>query len=161
MKKLRELLLFAFMTTCFGPFIVAVLFAILLSNDFLDAGLLVGGISFIVASILLPLLPFTFRSAMFWGAGNDTLQILGEEFWIYLICTIVLLLPLIGVALIRIKPHIYRVFVYLPLIASLIWNIYSLPLDIHIANIAFIVDIIYLIVAILLDVMATIQRKHT
>ena len=156
MNKLSNFLKAAFALTLFGPCIALILFSIFVEINTSMAAItaIVGKLS---GYVLLPLLPFTYASFNFWISVITSIISLESEFYslneicIFACCTAVLVLPFIGAMFVKSKPMVYRVFVYLPLLLSLIYNMFFSTLDTFWAK-PFLTDIVYLILAIWLDI---------
>lgn len=162
MNKLSNFLKAAFALTLFGPCIALILFSIFVEINTSMAAItaLVGTLS---GYVLLPLLPFTYASFNFWISVITSIISLESELYslneicIFACCTAVLILPFIGAKFAKSKPMVYRVFVYLPLLLSFIYNMFFNALDTFWAK-PFLTDIVYLILAIRLDIMISKRR---
>lgn len=121
------ILLTAFILALIGPFITTGLFtATGLYGDF-DIALFIFEVSLFSAALLLPMLGFTFFNALgcfiFWMITVEGPEsILGVDMvkimLIAAVTFILLLLPVIGMFLIKKSPKLFRAFVYIPLIVS-------------------------------------------
>ena len=164
MNKLGNYLKAAFALTLFGPCIALILFSI-----FVEINPSMAAITAIVGTlsgyVLLPLLPFTYASFNFWSSvllnifSKMEIPYSAKEICIFGCCTALLILPFIGAMLAKSKPMAYRLFVYLPLLLSIIYNMFFNTLDTFWAK-PVLTDIVYLILAIRLDIILSQKRNR-
>ena len=170
MNKIRKFLNIIFTITFLGPAIgVGLISASLtfmqgvLGVELATLILIVGTIG---GCVLCPLYPLTYNSTIFWMnvvASIEQKQIsnvfLIEDIYIFACCNIILLLPIIGTLFVKTKPKLYRMFVYLPLLGSIVYNVFFNTIDIIIGK-PFVTDAIYLLLAIALDISSIIERRR-
>lgn len=167
MNKLNRFIKLAFALTLFGPFIGLMLFGAFVEIAFELAGI-IAFIGAIFAYLLLPLLPFTYSSIYFLSGVLLCISTEGrlpgfdspQEFARYAIFTAVLILPFIGAFCVKSKPMVYRLFVYLPLLCSMVYTMFFDNIGAWWLK-PFITDIVYLILAIILDIKISRERRRT
>lgn len=167
MNKLNRFIKLAFALTLFGPLIAIGLFYVGIELE-IEIALWILLLCAICACLLLPFLPFTYSSGYFLSGVLLCISTEGrltgfdspQEFARYAIFTAVLILPFIGAFCVKSKPMVYRLFVYLPLLCSMIYNIFFAVIDVEWAK-PFITDIVYLILAIILDIKISRERRRT
>ena len=150
-KVLFCILMTAFILTLIGPFITTGLFVVTTEYCDFEIALGITGVSLSVATFLLPMLGLTFVNAfgcvVFWVGVIDGFTFVGYDDVVHLTLSfILLLLPVVGMCLIKKAPKLFRVFVYIPMILAMVIK-YSIckPL-------LCIPDLIYLLLVAWLDI---------
>lgn len=163
MNKLNRFMKIAFSLTLFGPIIMIVSSSLFVPVNYSITGFIVL-VCGVVGYLLLPLLPFMRSSVHFWAIVILEISLgkmpdLSPEICISACSTIILILAFIGVMFIKSKPTIYRFFVYLPILSSMVCNEFFYSVNVSWAN-PLITDIVYLVLAIILDIMVSRNRNY-
>ena len=154
-KALFYILMTAFILTLVGPFITTGLFTVTMVYYESDIAFVIMSVSLFSAISLLPMLGFTFFNALgcvtFWIEIIDGPMIEGNaDFVCNALVTvatfILLLLPVIGMCLIKKSPKLFRALVYIPLIISMAIKLATCE------PISLMSDFIYLGLVVILDV---------
>ena len=158
-RLVKRILVCAFILTLIGPFLSTLAFNLVGSMEewkwSLDFSLGIATCCLFASCYLLPVFPCALANACGW--------VVLENIWLgglafadgqknalimLVVSFIALLLPLVGICLVKKAPILYRLFVYLPIIISIVMK--TIGLD----PITCISDIDYIILAIILDISA-------